>query len=153
MATNLIKSAFLGTVVTCALVASAQNRPATRPARPPVPARDPHTAGYVEAKELPDATNPPADADGNFIIGPSYKRAPEMEKHADVPQGTPQVAQPVSPLQPRPQVARLVTGTEPARLVRGHTDDVGQVLPVVGEPPQDLQFHPAGNAAGRWRRT
>jgi len=42
------------------------------------PTRDPRTAGYVEAKELPDGSIPPANADGNFIIGPTYKPAPEM---------------------------------------------------------------------------
>jgi iron(III)-enterobactin esterase len=47
-------------------------------ARPTPPTRDPHTAGYVEATELPDGTNPPADVDGNFIIGPTHNRAPEM---------------------------------------------------------------------------
>jgi iron(III)-enterobactin esterase len=77
---------FCGSLM-CAVVALAQNRAASRPARAPAPARDPHTPGYVDAKELPDLTNPPPDADGNFIIGPSYKRAPEMEKHPNVPQG------------------------------------------------------------------
>ncbi len=48
------------------------------PPRPTPPARDPHTPGYVTAKELPDGAVPPADADGNFIIGPTHKRAPEM---------------------------------------------------------------------------
>jgi enterochelin esterase family protein len=65
-----------------------QGRPASRPARPAPPARDPHTAGYVDAKELPDGTNPPADADGNFIIGPTHPRAPEMAVKDGVPQGT-----------------------------------------------------------------
>ena len=37
--------------------------------------RDPHTAGYVSAKELPDGTIPPANADGNFIIGPTHNPA------------------------------------------------------------------------------
>jgi iron(III)-enterobactin esterase len=46
--------------------------------RPTPPARDPHTPGYVEAKELPDGEVPPADVDGNFIIGPTHNRAPEM---------------------------------------------------------------------------
>ena len=46
--------------------------------RPTPPTRDPHTPGYVEAKELPDGEVPPADADGNFIIGPTHKPAPEM---------------------------------------------------------------------------
>ncbi len=47
-------------------------------ARPIPPARDPHTAGYVKAKELPDGTVPPAKKDGNFILGPSHPAAPEM---------------------------------------------------------------------------
>ena len=55
--------------------AQAQRRP-----RPTPPARDPHTPGYVEAKELPDGEVPPADADGNFIIGPTHKQAPEMTR-------------------------------------------------------------------------
>jgi enterochelin esterase-like enzyme len=45
--------------------------------RPTPPTRDPHTAGYVEAKELPDGEVPPVDANGNFIIGPTHNRAPE----------------------------------------------------------------------------
>ena len=52
------------------------------------PTRDPHTPGYVEAKELPDATIPLADADGNFVIGPTHDRAPEMVVNTNVPQGT-----------------------------------------------------------------
>lgn len=47
----------------------------TRPVREPVPVRDPHTPGYVEAKELPDGEVPPAGVDGNFIIGPTHKRS------------------------------------------------------------------------------
>jgi len=50
---------------------------ARRP-RPTPPARDPKTAGYVEAKELEDGAVPPADVDGNFIIGPTHKPAPEL---------------------------------------------------------------------------
>ena len=57
-------------------------------ARPTPPTRDPHTSGYVAAKELPDGANPPADADGNFIIGPTHNRAPEMIVQEGVPQGT-----------------------------------------------------------------
>ena len=40
--------------------------------RPVPPTRDPHSAGYVEAKELADGAVPPADADGNFILGPTH---------------------------------------------------------------------------------
>jgi iron(III)-enterobactin esterase len=46
--------------------------------RPTPPTRDPHTPGYVTAKELPDGSNPPANADGNFIIGPTHNVPPEM---------------------------------------------------------------------------
>ena len=57
-------------------------------ARPAPPTRDPHTPGYVAAKELPDGAVPPAAADGNFIIGPTHKPAPEMAVQEGVPQGT-----------------------------------------------------------------
>ena len=59
-----------------------------RPVRPTPPTRDPNTPGYVKAKELPDGTNAPAKEDGNFIIGPTYKPAPEMIVQEGVPQGT-----------------------------------------------------------------
>jgi enterochelin esterase family protein len=49
------------------------------PPRPPAPTRDPHGKGYVEAQELPDGTVPPADADGNFIIGPTHPAAAETK--------------------------------------------------------------------------
>ena len=58
-----------------------------RPTRPTPPTRDPHTPGFVEAKELPDGTTPPAAA-GNFIIGPTHDRASEMIVNTNVPQGT-----------------------------------------------------------------
>jgi len=56
--------------------------------RPPPPTRDPHTPGYVPATELPDGTVPAADADGNFIIGPTHVPAPEMVVRDDVPHGS-----------------------------------------------------------------
>jgi iron(III)-enterobactin esterase len=69
-------------------VAMGQARSATsRPARPPAPARDPNTPGYVTATELPDGEVPPADADGNFIIGPTHNRAAEMTTRPSAPQG------------------------------------------------------------------
>ena len=61
---------------------------AAAPARPTPPTRDPNTPGYVTAKELPDGTVPPPDADGNFIIGPTHNPAPEMTVQEGVPQGT-----------------------------------------------------------------
>jgi enterochelin esterase family protein len=57
-------------------------------ARPAPPARDPHVPGNVEAKELPDGAIPPVTADGNFILGPTHKRAAEMAVQQGVPQGT-----------------------------------------------------------------
>lgn len=73
--------------------AVAQNPPAApaapkqRPVRPPPPTRDPNTAGYVTAKDLPDGSNAPSNADGNFILGPTHNPAPEMSVKEGVPQG------------------------------------------------------------------
>ena len=90
---KLLSIAFLISLMACvdaARVAAAPQTPAatTRPARPTPPTRDPNTPGYVTAKELPDGANPPPDADGNFIIGPTHDRAPEMSVQEGVPQGT-----------------------------------------------------------------
>ncbi len=52
------------------------------------PIRDPHTAGYVSAAELPDGANPSPDSNGNFVIGPTHTPAPESTVQANVPQGT-----------------------------------------------------------------
>jgi len=47
------------------------------------PTRDSHTPGYVTAKELPDGSVPPANVDGNFIIGPTH----EIARGVTVPNG------------------------------------------------------------------
>lgn len=52
------------------------------------PTRDPHTLGYVAAKELPDGAVPPANLDGNFIIGPTHIPAPELAVENARLQGT-----------------------------------------------------------------
>jgi len=62
--------------------------PLAAEARPTPPARDPYTGGYVLATELPDGEVPPADANGNFIVGPTHPPAPEMAVMEDVPKGT-----------------------------------------------------------------
>ena len=67
------------------VIGAVAQTPATRPVPP---TRDPNTPGYVQAKELPDGAVPPADADGNFIIGPTHDPAPEMTVQEGVPQGT-----------------------------------------------------------------
>ena len=51
------------------------------------PTRDPDTPGYVAAKELPNGAVPPANVDGNFVIGPTHDAAPGMAQ-ADALKGT-----------------------------------------------------------------
>ncbi|MEP6535396.1 MAG: alpha/beta hydrolase-fold protein [Bryobacteraceae bacterium] len=87
---RLLRTAFLVSIAAGAISVMAQAQTpaaAARPARPAPPTRDPHTPGYVTAKELPDGANAPVDADGNFIIGPTHNPAPEMTVHEGVPQG------------------------------------------------------------------
>jgi enterochelin esterase family protein len=95
--TKLLRVALLTATTALAAPALAQDAPPktappkpaapARPARPAPPTRDPHTPGYVEAKELPDGEVPPADADGNFIIGPTHKPARELATKDAFPQG------------------------------------------------------------------
>jgi enterochelin esterase family protein len=74
-------------VVFATLLAIAQTPTPATPPRPTPPTRDPHTSGYVSAKELPDGENPPPGADGNFILGPTHDPAPEAVEHDGVPKG------------------------------------------------------------------
>src|SRR5438445_12678158 len=62
--------------------------PSARPARPQPAARDPNAEGFVKAKELEDGAVPSPDEDGNFIIGPTHKKAPELTVKEGVPRGT-----------------------------------------------------------------
>jgi enterochelin esterase-like enzyme len=62
--------------------------PPQRTERPAPPTRDPNTPGYVTAKELPDGEIPPANADGNFILGPSHEIPPAASTQDAIPQGT-----------------------------------------------------------------
>src|ERR1700722_5513092 len=64
--------------------------PGQQTAQPPAqapPTRDPNTAGYVVAKELPDGANPPVDADGNFILGPTHEVPADADAQAGIPKG------------------------------------------------------------------
>src|SRR5579871_1222224 len=63
-------------------------QPATRPVRPTPPTRDPHPPRSVTATELPDGANAPANADGNFILGPTHTPSPDATQQPSVPQGT-----------------------------------------------------------------
>ena len=99
MKTTRLSVAILLGLTAGVTVAMAQNPAAPPPApapaaqvppaaaRPTPPTRNPHTPGYVTAKELPDGTVPPADAEGNFIIGPTHNPAPETLVQEGVPQG------------------------------------------------------------------
>jgi hypothetical protein len=69
----------------------ATTTPAAPPARGrgnPAPTRDPQTPGYVQATMLPDGAVPPADAIGNFVIGPTHAPSPDTQVQPGVPQGT-----------------------------------------------------------------
>jgi iron(III)-enterobactin esterase len=110
---------------------------ATAPGRGPrraAPTRDPHTEGYVQAKELPDGENASPRKDGNFIIGPTHPAAPEMTAQENVPHGAiynftmesagskfyPGIARDSSPAgQPRPEPGtRRVLSSHPAPYTR-----------------------------------
>ncbi len=82
-----VKTAIAIGAIAATCLSAAQTPPA-HPSRPVPPTRDPHSPGYVSAQQLPDATVPPADKDGNFILGPTHTPAPEMTGHDDVPHGT-----------------------------------------------------------------
>ena len=58
-----------------------------RPPRPPAPTRDPHTDGYVTARELADGANASPKEDGNFILSATHPAAPEMTRQDSVPHG------------------------------------------------------------------
>jgi iron(III)-enterobactin esterase len=92
MNTKLIGIAVLISQVASVYPATTADTPpaplaASRPAHPMPRARDPNTPGFVTAQELVDGANAPVDADGNFIIGPTHRRAPEMTVQEGVPQG------------------------------------------------------------------
>jgi enterochelin esterase-like enzyme len=57
--------------------------------RPTPPTRSPDAPGAPKFTRLDDmpGVNPPADAIGNFVIGPPYVRAPELNVVDGVPQG------------------------------------------------------------------
>src|SRR5215212_2732354 len=83
-----MSSTFTSIAFILILVVTTNPAMAAKRKRPTPPTRDPKTAGYVTAKELPDGAVPPADADGNFIIGPTYTPAREMTVKEGIPRGT-----------------------------------------------------------------
>ncbi len=86
---RLLSIAFLICLPFGSVCAAVQTPPAaSSPVRPTPPTRDPHTPSYVTAEELPDGANPPANADGNFIIGPTHNALPEASTQQGAMQGT-----------------------------------------------------------------
>ena len=75
----------LALFLTINVITAVAQTPATPRSNPPV--RDPHTPGYVAAKELPDGAIPSPQQDGNFILGPTHPIAPEMSPQPAVPRG------------------------------------------------------------------
>jgi len=72
------------TVLAAAAAFAQGTQPPQKSERPAPPTRDPHTPGFVSAKELADGAVPPVNADGNFIIGPTHSPALELSA-ADAP--------------------------------------------------------------------
>jgi enterochelin esterase-like enzyme len=68
---------FVASSIAFTLAAAAQSA-----RRPEPPTRDPHSAGYVKAHELPDGAIPSPDRNGNFIVGPTHRPAPELAAFA-----------------------------------------------------------------------
>jgi enterochelin esterase family protein len=92
---RLLSASIMFSLVAVAGPAMAQSLPASpvhsstaRPGSPTPPTRDPDTPGFVAARKVPDGTNAPANADGNFVIGPTHDPAPEMSVSEGVPQGS-----------------------------------------------------------------
>ncbi len=85
---RLVSITFLITLMGSVPAAMAQTPAAAPRPRPTPPTRDPHSPGYVTAKELPDGANAPANVDGNFILGPTHSPAPEMTPQEGALQGT-----------------------------------------------------------------
>jgi len=74
-------------LATCSPAYPQAPAPPATPVRPVPPTRDPNTPGFVAAKEEVDGAVPPADQDGNFILGPTHVPAPETQPRPDVPHG------------------------------------------------------------------
>src|SRR4051812_23707512 len=89
--TRLISDFCLGILLAPICVINSGVCQATQPLqqseRPSPPAREPKTPGYVAARELPDGSVPPANLDGNFIIGPTHPSAPELAVQSGAPKG------------------------------------------------------------------
>ena len=80
--TSILRSLSISFLFLCQALLFAQHSARSAP-----PTRDPYSPGYVTAKELPDGVNPPANVDGNFILGPSHGVAQENSSSNAMPNG------------------------------------------------------------------
>ena len=71
----------------CSLAHPQTPAPPSTPVRPVYPTRAPDAPGFVGGKELADGAVPPADQDGNFVLGPTHAPAPATLPQTDVPHG------------------------------------------------------------------
>lgn len=116
------------------------------------PTRDPHAPGYVTAKELPDASNPPPNVDGNFVIGPHYVRARPSDRAAVINGRVIQFTMRSSDSEIYPGIARdsrtlgTVDPANPARLIvatshaRPYTRNVAVYVPRAYVPGSAAPF-------------
>jgi iron(III)-enterobactin esterase len=78
---------FIAILLACSLAHAQTPAPPSTPSRPVPPTRSPDTTGFVAAKPLSDSALPPANEDGNFILGPTHIPAPNTVSRPDVPHG------------------------------------------------------------------
>lgn len=83
----VVSAAWAGAEVVAQQAAPPPPAVAAAPTRPVPPTRDPHSPGYVDARELPDGDVPSARENGNFIIGANHPASPDVAKQDGVPQG------------------------------------------------------------------
>ena len=87
MSTKLLSLALGVSLCATLTTAHAEDASKAKPTRPKPTTRDPGAPGYVTATELPDGSIPKPTADGNFIVGPTHTKAPEMTAQEGVPHG------------------------------------------------------------------
>jgi iron(III)-enterobactin esterase len=71
----------------CSLAHPQAPAPPSTPGRPVPPTRSPNMPGFVAATGLSDGALPPANQDGNFILGPTHTPAPDTLSRPDIPHG------------------------------------------------------------------
>ncbi len=85
---HLPRPAFVATLLfACSLAHPQSPVPPSTPSRAVPPTRSPNTPGFVAASPLSDGALPPANQDGNFILGPTHTPARETLSRPDVPHG------------------------------------------------------------------